>query len=257
MNIPMKYVHPPTVPLPKQSIGISPSYNMVKSLLSNDLDLALCIDAGWHFCDKPKAKVVALVKTDPHAISDVHYSVPANYSDVVFNMQEIYRKDGEILLPYAYSPRIHFSEDREKLYDACLIGLHYDTRSALVQRLRNRGLEVYYAIGAVYDQYREKYNQSKIALSWSSKQDIPARVFESWGMRLPLVTNRLPDLSLFANEGEHYLGFDTLDEAEQQVMTLLKDKKFRDGLAQRGYDNAKGQTWDARVQTILETVGLI
>jgi hypothetical protein len=254
IRLPRKYVKVPHFAMPQ--VKYMPPYSLVKSVLPWKPDLWLQIDAGFHFSTKPDAGIVAHIQTDPHVLKET-YRVPIAYSDYNFCMQEIYREEGEILLPYAYDPEIHFPEDREKLYDACLIGLHYNQRSALIQRLRDRGLNVYYAIGAVYDQYREKYNQSKIALSWSSMKDVPARVFEAWGMQLPLVTNRLPDLSLFANEGEHYLGFDTVDEAEQQVMTLSKDKKFRDDLAQRGYKNAKGETWDKRVQTILETVGLV
>ena len=82
--------------------------------------------------------------------------VPAQYSDVVFNMQDYYRKDGEVLLPYAYSPRIHFHEDRKKIYDACLIGLHYKHRDDLINRLKERGLNVYYSIGEIYDTYQTK-----------------------------------------------------------------------------------------------------
>lgn len=200
---------------------------------------------------------MALVKTDPHVIMDDHYGVPAKYSDVVFNMQDYYRKDGEVLLPYAYSPRIHFHEDRQKIYDACLIGLHYAQRDALVRRLRDYNLSVYYSIGEVYNQYREKYNQSKIALSWSSLKDLPSRVWEGFGMQLPVVTNRVPDLKLFANEGEHYLGFDTVEEGLEQVVTLLRDEKFLNRIAKQGHENAKTETWEKRCQTILETVGLV
>ena len=31
---------------------------------------------------------------------------------------------------------------------------------------------------------RQKYNESKIALSWSSLEDLPARVWEAFGMGL-------------------------------------------------------------------------
>lgn len=257
MTLPMKYVYTPTLALPRDTIRISPSYRLVRNSLPKDLDLAFCIDAGWHFCDRPEAKTVALVKTDPHAIPESHYAVPEKYSDVVFNMQQFYSKLGEIHLPYAYSPRIHFHEDREKVYDACLIGLHYDTRNQLVKRLRDRGLNIYYSLGEVYDAYREKYNQSRIALSWSSKEDLPARVWEAFAMRLPLVANTTQEMSQFFCNGEHYLGFNNVDEAEQQVMTLLNDKKFRDEMAQKGYENVKSETWDKRVQTVLERCGLV
>ena len=61
----------------------------------------------------------------------------------------------------------------------------------------------------------------------------------------------------FFNDGEHYLGFNDVDEAEQQVMKLLADEKLRDKIAKQGHENAKLETWDTRVQTILETTGLL
>lgn len=254
MKLPRKYVKVPDLALPPSLY--MPPYSIVKSALPWKPDLLLQIDAGFHFSTKPEAEIVAHIQTDPHVLKDF-YKVPIEYSDYNFCMQDFYRDGNEILLPYAYDPEIHFHEDREKIYDACLIGLHYEHRNALVKRLKDRGLNVYYSIGEIYDQYREKYNQSKIALSWSSKYDLPARAWEAWGMGLPLVINRVPDLKLFANEGEHYLGFDTVDEADQQVMTLLTDKKFRDNLAKQGHENAKSETYDKRIQIILETIGLI
>jgi len=256
MRLPRKYVKVPDFALPQSTSQFMPPYSIVKSVIPWKPDLWIQINAGFHFSTKPDAKIVAHIQTDPHVLKDF-YKVPIEYSDFNFCMQDFYRDGNEILLPYAYDPEIHFHEDREKIYDACLIGLHYEHRNALVKRLRDRGLNVYYSIGEVYSEYRQKYNESKVALSWSSKYDLPARCWESWGMELPLITNRVPDLKLFANESEHYLGFDTVDEAEQQVMTLLNDKKFRDNLAERGHENAKAETYDKRAQTILETVGLV
>jgi hypothetical protein len=254
LRLPRQYVKMPNFAMPQSPF--MPPYEVVQAVVPKDIDLWLQIDAGFHFITKPKAKIVAHIQTDPHVLKDF-YKTPIAYSDYNFCMQDYYRNEGEILLPYAYDPEIHFHEDRQKIYDACLIGLHYTHRDDLIHRLRERGLNVYYSIGEVYDQYREKYNQSKIALSWSSKQDLPSRVWEAFGMSCALVSNRVPDLKLFANEGEHYLGFDDIDEAEQQVITLLNDEKFRLDIAQKGHDNAKSETWDKRVQTILETVGLV
>ena len=254
IKLPRKYTKMPNFAMPQTQY--LPPYEVVQSVVPRDIDLWVQCDAGFHFITKPKAKVVAHIQTDPHVLKDF-YKVPIAYSDYNFCMQDCYRNEGEILLPYAYDPEIHFHEDREKIYDACLIGLHYEHRNALIQRLKERGLNVYYSIGEVYDQYRQKYNESKVALSWSSKEDLPSRVWEAFGMKLPLVANRTQEMSKFFNDGEHYLGFKDVDEAEQQVMTLLADKKFRDKIAEQGYENAKLETWDTRVQTILETTGLL
>src|SRR3989304_1825407 len=140
-----------------------------------------------------------------------------------FCMQQAYIEKGEEYLPYAFDPTVHYPMDLEKVYDACLIGLQYEHRNQLVSRLRQRNLNVYYTIGEIYDEYRERYNQSKVALSWSRMDDTPARVFEAFGMSLPLVCNRTPDLKNFFLDGNDYLGFDNVDEAEKQVFTLLLD----------------------------------
>lgn len=253
MTLHRKYVKMPNFAMPQSPF--MPPYEVVQSVVPKDIDLWIQIDAGFHFITKPKAKVVAHIQTDPHVLKDF-YKTPIAYSDYNFCMQDYYRKEGEILLPYAYDPEIHFHEDRPKIYDACLIGLHYKHRDDLINRLKERGLNVYYSIGEVYSDYRQKYNESKIALSWSSLEDLPARVWEAFGMGSALVANRTSEMSKFFNDGEHYLGFKDVDEAEQQVMTLLNDEKFRLDIAQKGHDNAKEQTWDARVQSILETVGL-
>ena len=182
---------------------------------------------------KPRAKVVAHIQTDPHVLKQT-YRVPIAYSDFNFCMQDYYREEGEILLPYAYDPEIHFHEDRKKIYDACLIGLHYKHRDDLINRLKERGLNVYYSIGEIYDQYRQKYNESKIALSWSSLEDLPSRVWESlgWNWLLSRIEHlRCLNSSMMVNI---ILGFNDVDEAEQQVMTLLADEKLRDKIAKAG-----------------------
>ena len=145
----------------------------------------------------------------------------------------------------------------EKKYDVCMIGLNYDHRQKLVNRLRKKGVIVYHTIGDVYDEYRERYNESKIAVSWSSLQDTPARVFEALGMRLPLVCNRTPDLPTFFVEGEHYLGFDDPTGAELQINRLLWDKELRNTIADAGYRKVQYHTWNHRIQQLLETVKLI
>jgi spore maturation protein CgeB len=123
--------------------------------------------------------------------------------------------------------------------------------------LRGQGLNVYYAIGDVYAEYRQRYNESKIALSWSSLLDTPTRVFESLAMGLPLVCNKTPDLATFFVEGEHFLGFDNAEEGRKQTIKLLADKEMREEIASAGYRKVQQHTWDSRITQILETVKLI
>jgi spore maturation protein CgeB len=113
-------------------------------------------------------------------------------------------------------------------------------------------------MGEIYDEYRIAYNKARVALSWSSLNDLPARVWEGMGMNLPVVTNRVPDLSNFFVEGEHYLGFSNVQEAEKQVLLLLSDDAMRDEMANNAYRKViAGHTYDHRISQILENAKLI
>jgi hypothetical protein len=258
LYLPEKYVKVPSHPLPQQLARTFPNHVIVQAQLPwEEPDLWLQVDAGWHLADKPKAKVVALVETDPHVIK-AGYEMPKRYSDITFCMQMPYMQDDEVYLPYAVDDTTFYPENREKIHDACLIGLHYPQRDQLVNRLRDKGLNVYYDLGIVYDECRQKYNESKVALSWSTLNDTPVRVFEAMGMSLPLVTNRTPDLANFFVEGEHYLGFDRVEEAEKQVLKLLLDEEMAAEVSYNAYRKViAGHTFKHRVQQILEACKLV
>lgn len=258
ITLPRKYVKSLYLPLPREAAQCHMPYEMVANEMPDDLDAFICVDAGWHFSTRPHAKVVALIKTDPHAISENDYAVPANYSDYVFTMQTPYQKPGEFYLPYAVDNHWFYPEEQEMKYDACLIGLHYEHRTKLVNALRAKGLNVYYDIGVVYDEYRRVYNSSRVALSWSSLQDLPVRVFEALGMERLLVTNRVPDLKNFFSENDHYLGFDAIDEAVEKVEWALANRVEADTIRQAGYRKVmSGHTFNHRINQLLEQMKLI
>jgi len=197
-----------------------------------------------------------LIKTDPHCLGE-HYKDIEYRVDFSFGMQEAYLKPHDIYLPYAADQTVCYPEEREKKYDVCMIGLLYEHRKRLIDRLRDRGLNVYYNIGEIFDEYRERYNESKIALSWASANDTPCRFFEGMAMKLPVVANRTPDAMHLFQEGNDFLGFETIETAEELIMCLLNDEKYRNQIAENGYRAVQPHNFDARVETILKTVGLI
>lgn len=259
MQLPQKYVKHPDLPLPQQSARMTIGSTIVEVQMPEHMrnpDLWIQIDAGWHFSNRPNAEIVALVETDPHVLKS-HYQCPKAYSDFTFCMQTPYIESGEFYLPYGYDPEIHQqNQEVEKEYDACLIGLHYNSRSALVSSLQSKGYKVHYSIGEIYDEYRRIYNASKIALSWSSKEDLCARNWEALAMRNILVANRVPDMSSFFSEGDHYLGFSTLEEAVSKVEWALKNPEEANKIADAGHRKVRHHTYDNRVQQLLETVRL-
>lgn len=254
MRIDYQYVESPDLPLPQNLIGTKPSFEFIKNNLPWKPDVWFQFDAGFHYATRPDAGVVALICTDPHALFD-HYKYPRRYSDIVFNMQMPYFSDGDIYLPYAYDNTWLYHQDKEKKYDACAIGLQYTHREDLVRALRNAGIDVFYDIGLVYDDYREKYNESRLALSWSSLKDLPCRVWEGMGLKLPVITNRVPDLDHWFVNGEDYLGFDNKVEAVEKVLWALDNYDDALKIAENAHKKViEAHTWDHRVEYMLEKV---
>lgn len=257
MRLPQKYVVTPDFALPMNMIRVISPAGLINSQMPWTPDLTLFIDAGYHTADRPKGNIVGLVETDPHVLKD-NYRLPKTYCDIAWCMQAKYIEDGEEYLPYAHDPTVHYPMELDKIYDACLIGLQYPQRNDLVNRLRQLGCNVYYTIGEVYDEYRERYNQSKVALSWSTLEDTPCRVWEAFGMRLPLIANRTMDLCNLFKENEHFLGFDNLEEATKQVFKALLDDDMAKEMARKAHEEALAfHTWDHRVEQILMRCGLV
>ena len=257
MTIPMKYQNSVDMPLPPGMV--SPSWTQIKNLLPWKPDLVLNVDAGFHFATKPDVPY-AVVATDPHCLGDWYKSVRP-LADKFFSMQTSYMEDGDEFLPYAFDPFCHYPVDAvSKEYDCSIIGLHYPQRNEWVHKLKSLGVKVNYRIGDIYDEYREENNKAWIGLNWSSLEDVTARVFEICAMRLVPVLNRLPGLgALGFEDGRHYLGFSSMDEAIEKVMWAKThpDQAKQIALEAYQYVHNKGFTYDSNCQTILHKMNLL
>ena len=252
MSVPLKYVKSPSIPLPQQyirDVGLPSAF--LEAQLPWKADLWLQIDAGW-WVQKPNARVVAHIATDPHVLP---YDAQREQCDFFFNMQKVYMHEGDIYLPYAHDPLLHKPLDIGKEYDGCLVGLQYIIRDSLVAALRGAGYNIEYTMGIVGEEYNEVYNKSRVALNWSNLHDLNARTFEAMGMGVPLLTNRVPDLAEFFEEGEHYLGFGSVPEAIRQFARLINEPDYAEHIATNAYElSIAKHTWDRRIQQILDTV---
>lgn len=257
MTLPAKYVQAPDIPLPLGSNRIDPT--IIEKKLPWKPDLWIQFDAGFHFTRRPNATLAVTVATDPHCWADLHYDEPKNYSDIFFNMQQSYLKPNDVYLPYAFSEKYHYpTPTPDKKWDGCLIGLQYAHRTALVDDLRRHGYKVYYTIGEIFDNFRVSYNQSRVALNWSSLQDLNARTFEAMAMGIPLLTNRVPDLPNFFVEGDHYQGFNTADEAIIKFKWMIEHPDEISEMAGNALRKVQaGHTYRHRVQQILETCHMV
>lgn len=264
MTIPMKYPNTVDLPLPR---GMDkPAWEVVKGRLPWEPDLVLNVDAGFHFSSKPNVPYY-VVATDPHVLSD-WYAQVRPIADKFFNMQHSYMQSGDILLPYAFDPTVHYPINdikradplktfipEDTTYDCSIIGLHYPQRDEWVRRLREKGVTVNYRIGDIFDEYREENNKAWIGLNWSSLQDVTARVFEIMAMRLVPVLNRLPGLdALGFEDGRHYLGFSSMDEAVEKVLWAKGNPSFAKQIALEAYQyvHNKNMTYKNRVNQIID-----
>ncbi len=223
-------------------------------------DLWIEVNAGFNAIDRPTSGPLALVLSDPHVLSDTYYPKRRALADYVFNMQTPYMKEGDIHLPYAYSQRWHTPTEipfADREWDAALIGLPYENRNKLVNRLKADGLNVNYTIGPAYDDARDIYHNTRVGLNWSSLLDTTARCFELMALGIPAVMNAVPDLMSMFEAGIDFRSFTTLEGAVKLVHDILESPSEHEYLVENALKAVKPHTWDARIDEIFKTVGLI
>lgn len=255
MHLLPKYSKRPDIMFDKSHLNKEISWSAVKPQLDGwTPDIVFNTDAMCHWDKKPDVGVVVTVGTDPHVLGD-WYQKPRQYSDFFFCMQKYYEKSGDIYLPYAYSTYDHFPAEKPgNAYDVACIGMLYPNRIQLRDALNAAGYNTMFANGAVFDEARALYHQSRIGISWSSLQDLIARVFEIMAMGLVPIVNRVPDLPLHFQEGKHYLGFDTVSEALEKVKLVKENPEMGDTIRNNALAAVTNHNYDNRVSFILEKI---
>lgn len=267
MILPIKYAKSPYYPT-YPNTNIMP-WSQAKLLIGDwKPDLVITVDAGIRFDNKPDVDCpVVHVATDPHVLN---YDVARSWSDKFFNMQRFYSQDNDIYLPYAFDPTVHYIETNvKKEVDCALIGMPYPTRNQLVTAMNSHGITVNYQNGPVFDEYRWENCKANIGINYSSLNDMTARVFELMAMGLTPLLNRVPDLPIFFEEGYHYLGFSSIEEAVSLVLDTPKAKQIE--IANNAYNcvwkpntnldynnpNYYVHSYDSRVYQILKESGIL
>lgn len=260
MHLPAEYIREPDHPMPAGASQPTVVYEILEKKCPFAPDLWLEVNAGLKTVGRPTAGRYAVVATDPHVLN---YDRARAQSDYFFCMQKPYSVPGDHWLPYAYDPIWHspggVDFDRRQ-YDAALVGLQYPERTKLVQELRKQGREVFYELGPSYEDARAIYHRTRVGLNWSSKEDTTARVFELMAMGVVPVLNRVPDLTeIFGRDadGHAYLGFSDQAEAVAAVNWALENPDKSETIILNAIEAVRPHTWDARAETILETVNLL
>jgi hypothetical protein len=271
VSLPEKYAKVPDYPLPFPPNVGRVNYEFVQTQLGDwKPDIILCVDAGINWASKPQDGYVVTIGTDPHVLD---YSHARKVSDKFFNMQKCYSETGDIYLPYAYDPSVHYRIDgeqeirdlgngysmkfsydmRDGEMDAILIGLPYThvPRTQWIEEIRKHGVSVIFENGPILDEYREMANRCRMGLNWSTMNDLNARFFETPAFGLPMVANRVPDAHLFLQEDEDYLAFSTLPEAVEKVLYLKNNPEEAQRIAENGHRKILPHTYDSRISEVL------
>jgi hypothetical protein len=250
MELDERYALAPDIILPPQA---QIPFAYVEPKLPWTPDVWIQIDAGWHIKGHPTNSHTknVFVATDPHCLN---YDQQRQSADYFFCTQTPYQKGGDHFLPYAYDPVWHKYCELKQERPAALVGMRYQNRDMLIAALSAQSIDVLYQNGPVFEEANMIYNTSGIGLNWSSMLDTNARCYEVMSMACAAVLNRTPDLMNMFTEGEHFLGFDAIPEAVQQVKKLLHDEPLRKRISNAGRIAVEPHTYDARIKTILEEV---
>lgn len=248
IHLPAKYAEMPDQPLPRETIRSGLPAAVVESVLPWTPDLWIQVDAGWHLVTKPTHGENVIIGTDPHVLD---YTGARSLADRFYSMQAAYKQPEDLWLPYAYDPEVHYDEDLPCRYDVVCIGLQYDNRKQVMDRLARQGLKTLLDTGPAFDEYRRLVCSAPIGFSWSSKDDLIARVFELLAMRRLAVVNRVPYIGEIFEPGRDLVVFGSADEAVQQIVTHLDNPGLAETIRDNGHKVVRPHTYDARVQTIL------
>lgn len=215
-------------------------------------------DTHWLEGKAPDGIKNVIVATDPHAVD---MTPRLEHATHFVSMQDSYGRPYNFKkyswVPYGYYPPVHKRiPNVAKLYDAVFIGLHYPAREEYLSKMREKGFTVYDGLGQIYEEYKRIYNQGKIAFNFSSKLDVPARFWEGMAMGNLVLTNRVPELQRIADvykikEGEHYIGYDTIDEAIELSEYYLKNPMKLVEVAEAGYKAMANHDYLKRMTNML------
>lgn len=159
-------------------------------------------------------------------------------------------------LPPCYDPVMCTDLGVERDLDMVVIGYPYPDRIALVEAMRQAGINIVAALGVIYDDYNALYNRAKIGFVKSSHGDVTNRMLENMAQGCCVLADRVADADkLGFVAGVDYWPYTTADEAVREARMLLEMGRWR-AIAANGQRKvlAGGHTWDDRAAKMLEIV---
>jgi hypothetical protein len=161
-------------------------------------------------------------------------------------------------LPCAYDP-VHFTpspiawEDRE--FDVCLVGWISPRRAEVAMALIDAGYKVKVVTGLLYEEFAAAYHNARISLCVSVAGALAQRIFETSALHCTLLSDTCADFERVGfRPWEHYVPFDTAQDAVLMTKKILAEPKLSLEIADRALAWVQPHTWDARGEYILNSV---
>jgi hypothetical protein len=165
-------------------------------------------------------------------------------------------EDDATWLPCGYDP-VWFAPGPplvERRWDAAMVGYDYPQRAQLRYALLSAvpGLSMQYGL-ALYEDYAAAYQHAKISLVRSFGGDVAIRVWETAAMGALLIMDETHDAEALGLEhGVNCLVYRDDAECAQRVKWALTNLDEAQAIASAGQAWAVPDTWDARVQVIVD-----
>jgi hypothetical protein len=206
-------------------------------------------------CPKP----MAYWASDTHLGYDYRLSM-AKKADYVFCAQkravEDMKRDGianPLWLPHAVEPLAYpKSENVTKNFDVCFIGhVNSRNREEAIDRLFKEFPNFDYG-QALFEKAAARYGNSKICFNISMLDDINMRCFEIMATGSFLLTNWIPTIGEFFEDGTHLALYRSEEEMVEKARYYLAHDEEREKIAQAGYEEVMAKhTIQNRVDVIL------
>jgi glycosyltransferase involved in cell wall biosynthesis len=213
----------------------------------------------------PPGRPLAYWASDTHLGYDYRLK-RALAADYVFAAQieavRDFRRDGvkdPILLPHAFEPLAYPKiEVAAKEYDVCFVGhINSENRIAALDALFKAFPNFYYGQRR-FEEAAEKFAKSKVCFNISMKQELNMRVFEVMGSGNFLLTDDIPMIHNYFQDGVHCVLYKDEKEMIEKARYYLDHDDERERIAEAGYQECLNHHLiSQRVDKILTTAGLL
>lgn len=207
-------------------------------------------------CPKP----MAYWASDTHLGYD-HRLAMARKADFVFCAQkravEEFKRDGianPIWLPHAVDPlaypRFSFAS---KKYDVCFVGhINSGNRVDALDRLFREFPNFYYG-QKLFEKAAEIYGRSRVVFNITMLDDLNMRTFEAMATGSFLLTNWLPTIEEFFEDGKHLVLYRSLDEMVDKARYYIEHEEEREKIAAAGCEEVlRNHTFKNRIEKVLQ-----